>query len=221
MPQDPNTQLEQTVLEMIEHSPIGAVPGTPAYQDALKRLYAAHQVYADADHKDGYVTARSLARLASFHAANLDALAAGSVGPEAVESNAAIFGRYVASLPAALRPRAEDCRVRVVGRPVHHRAKHVGNEKLPVPHDLMHTIFLVPGTGPHPGLPGNYLHGSVVQVGAEGSPGSWAVHLHDRDDGGALFEAAAMADALAKLQEVLESAPFNMNELGALDFRLT
>jgi hypothetical protein len=29
-----------------------------------------------------------------------------------------------------------------------------------------------------------------------------------------------MAEVLAKLQEVLESAPFNMNELEALGFRL-
>lgn len=221
MSQDPNAQLEQTVLEMIEHSPTGAVPGTPAYQDALKRLYAAHKVYADADHKDGYVTSRSLSRLPSFHAANLGALAAGTIAPEAVESNAAIFDRYVGSLQPALRPRAEACRVRVVGRPVLHRAKHLGSERLPVPHDLMHTIFLVPGTGPHPGLPGNYLHGSLVQAGSEGAQAAWAIHLHDRDDGGALIEVDAMGDALAKLQEVLECAPFNMNELGALGFRLT
>jgi hypothetical protein len=218
MPHDPNAQFDQTVLDMIEHSPMGAVPSTPTYQDSLIRLYAAHQVYADADHKDGHVTARSLARLPSFHAGNLEEFAAGQSAPE---SNASIFDRYLRSLPAERQGKAEGFRLKVVGRPVHHRAKHVGAEKAPVAHDFTHTVFLVPGAGPHPGLPGNYLHGSVVQVGAEGTPGSWAMHLHDRDDGAALFEAPTMQAALAKLQEVLESAPFNMNELGALGFRFT
>ena len=36
----------------------------------------------------------------------------------------------------------------------------------------------------------------------------------------ARFDAATMAEVLAKLQEVLESAPFNMNELQTLGFRL-
>ena len=35
-----------------------------------------------------------------------------------------------------------------------------------------------------------------------------------------LFNAPTMAEALEKLQEVLASAPFNMNELGALGFIL-
>jgi hypothetical protein len=84
----------------------------------------------------------------------------------------------------------------------------------------MHTLFLVPGAGPHPGLPGNYLYGSVLQVGADAAPGSWTVQLHDRDDGAAVFNVPAMQEALAKLREVLESAPFTMNELEALGFRL-
>jgi hypothetical protein len=221
MPPSPDDQFDHTVLEMIERSPIGAVPGTPAYQDALKRLYASHQAYADADHKDGHVTARSLIGRPSFHAGNLEAVAAGQLAPEALESNAAIFDRYVQSLPPALRGRAEGYRLKVAGRPVHHRARHIGAEKAPAAHDLMHTVFLVPGSGPHPGVPGNYLHGSVVQAGADGAAGSWAVHLHDREDGAALFEASSMQAALAKLQEVLESAPFNMNELEALGFRMT
>jgi hypothetical protein len=220
MPHDPNEQFDHTVLDMIERSPIGAVPGTPAYQDALKRLYCSHQAYADADHKDGHVTARSLIGRPIFHAGNLEALVAGQVAPEALESNASIFDRYLHSLPPALRGRAEGYRVKVAGRPVHHRAKHVGAERLPIAHDLMHTVFLVPGTGPHPGVPGNYLHGSVVQVGADGAAGSFAVHLHDREDGAALLEAPSMRAALAKLQEVLESAPFNLNELEALGFRM-
>ncbi len=220
MAHDPNAQIDHAVLEMIEHSPIGAVPVTPTYQDALARLYAARQVYADADHRDGHVTARSLARLPSFHAGNLEALAAGPADAAELESNASIFDRYVGSLPAALRGRAGSYRVKVIGRPVLHRAKHVGNEKLPIAHDLIHSLFLVPGAGPHPGLPGNYLHGSILQAGADGAPGSWAVQLHDRDDGAAVFSAPTMQAALAKLQEVLESAPFNMNELEALGFRL-
>jgi hypothetical protein len=221
MPPDPNTQFDHTVLDMIEHSPVGAVPSTPTYQDALGRLHAAHQVYVSADHKDGHVTARSLTGLPSFHAQNLAALTAGTIAPEAIESNAKIFDRYLTSLPGPRREKAEGFRLKVAGRPIHHRAKHVGTERLPVAHDLLHTIFLVPGTGPHPGLPGNYLHGSVVQMGAAGAAGSWVVHLHDREDGASLFEASTMPEALAKLQEVLESAPFNMNELGALGFRFT
>jgi hypothetical protein len=46
------------------------------------------------------------------------------------------------------------------------------------------------------------------------------VQLHDRDDGAAVFNVPAMQEALAKLREVLESAPFTMNELEALGFRL-
>jgi hypothetical protein len=220
MSHDPNAQFDQTVLELIEHSAMGAVPVTPTYQDALARLYAAHQVYADADHRDGHVTARSLARLPSFHAANLETVAAGRLDAGSLEPNAAIFDRYVNSLHPGLRGRAEGFRVKVLGRPVLHRAKHLGTEKLPVAHDLVHTLFLVPGAGPHPGLPGNYLHGSAVQVSADAGPGSWAVHVHDRDDGAAVFSAPAMDAALAKLQEVLESAPFAMGELEALGFRL-
>jgi hypothetical protein len=29
-------------------------------------------------------------------------------------------------------------------------------------HDPIHTLFLVPGAGPNPGIPGNYLHGSAA-----------------------------------------------------------
>ena len=41
------------------------------------------------------------------------------------------------------------------------------------------------------------------------------------DDGAVLLEAPTMAEALAKLQEVLASAPINMNELEALGFRFS
>jgi len=200
---------------MIEHSPVGAVPVTPAYQDAIRRLYASHQAYPDADHKDGHVTARSLIKLPSFYAANLDEVVAGKVAVEEVESNASIFDRYVQSLSAALRAKAAGKRLTVAGKVAHHRAKHGGA----VVHDPVHTLFLVPGTGPHPGLPGNYLYGSAFQVSADAATSPWAVHLHDNDDGAALYDAPNQADALAKLQEVLASAPFNMNELMALGFR--
>ena len=214
MPHDPHAQFDQTVLDMIEHSPVGAVPFTPAYRDALARLYSSHQAYPNADFKDGHVTARSLARLPSFHANNLAALIAGQVAPEALEANASIFDRYVQSLPDVRRAKAESLRLVVAGRVAHHRAKH----GVVVVHDPIHTLILVPGTGPHPGLPGNYLYGSAFQLHADaGSP--WAVHLHDSDDGAALFDSPTMDVALAKLQEVLDSAPFNMNELAALGFR--
>jgi len=216
MPHDPHAQFDQSVLEMIEHSPIGAVPITPSYQDALNRLYAAHQVYADADHKDGHVTARSLAKLPSFYAANLEAIMRGEADLSALESNAGIVDRYVQSLPAARHAKAETFRLKVAGRPIHHRPKQGGV----VIHDPVHTIFLVPGTGPHPGLPGNYLFGSVLQSGVEGPAQTWSVVVHDSDDGVARLSTADAGAALAKLVELLESAPFNMNELGALGFEL-
>jgi hypothetical protein len=219
MSQDPNAQFDSTVLEMIEHSPVGAVPSTPSYQDALKRLYGAHKVYADSDHKDGHVTARSLSRHPNFHAENLEALMAGAIDAAALEGNFSIFERYVQSLPAPLRGRAEGFKAKVAGRPVLHR-RHGSGEKAHVTHDLTHSLFLVPGTGPHPGIPGNYLFGSVFQAGTEAAPGPWAVQVHDSDDGAAVFNAADMQSAFAKLQEVLDSAPFNMNELGGLDFRI-
>jgi hypothetical protein len=214
MPHDPHEQFDHAVLDIIEHSPIGAVPHTPAYQDAVKRLYASHQAYADADHKDGHVTARSLAKLPSFHAENLDALIAGRIAPEALESNGRIYDRYVQSLPAALRAKAESFRLTVAGKAVHHRTKH-GHD---VFHDPVHTLFLVPGAGPHPGLPGNYLHGSLYQVTADAT--SWTVFVHDNDDGAALADAPSLDEALARLQEVLASAPFHLGELAALGFRM-
>jgi hypothetical protein len=215
MPQDPYAQFDQTVLEMIEHSPVGAVPHTPAYVDALGRLYASHQAYADADHKGGHVTARSLATRPSFQPENLAEFMAGKIDAGALESNARIFDRYVQSLPAAQRARAESFRVMVIGKPAHHRAKHGAGAV----HDPLHALFLVPGAGPHPGLPGNYLHGAVFHVGADDATGSWVVHLHDADDGAALCNLSALAEALEKMQEAVASAPFHLSELAALGFR--
>lgn len=215
MPQDPNAHFDHMVLDLIEHSPIGAVPVTPAYQDAINRLYASHQAYADADHKGCHVTVRSLAQRPAIHANNLAALIAGEIAPEALEPDASIFDRYVQSLPADRRTRAESYRLTVAGRVAHHRAK----QGVVTVHDPVHTLFLVPGTGPHPGLPGNYLYGSAFQLRAEpDSP--WGVNLHDSDDGVALYDAPDLAAALAKVQEVFESAPFAMSELEALGFRL-
>lgn len=219
MPQDPHEQFDHTILDMIEHSPIGAVPMTPAYQDSLKRLYASHQVYADSDHKNGHVTARSLAKKPHFQANNLDAVIAGQTGPETLEANNSIFDRYVQSLPAALRPRAETLRLIVAGKVAHHRAKVVGAEKVVVAHDPVHTLFLVPGAGPNPGLPGNYLHGAAVQLSAA-ADSRWSVHVHDSDDGHAVCEVATMAEALTLMKDAIESAPFKMDELEALGFTL-
>ena len=214
MPQNPYAQFDQAVLDMIEHSPVGAVPNTPTYQDALKRLYAAHQVYAHADHKDGHVTARSLRTQASFVARNLDALAAGSIDGPALESNASIFTRYVQSLPSALRAKAEGFRTTIAVPPPHHRAK------LPATHDPLHTLFLVPGTGPHHGLPGNYLHGAVREMSTASAAVAWAIQLHDCDDGAATVEAPTLAAVVAALHEVVESAPFHLEELTSLGFRI-
>jgi hypothetical protein len=216
MSHDPHAEFDHAVLDKIEASPIGAVPSTPAYQDALRRLYAAQQVYPSADHKGGHVTARSLGALPSFHAENLGPFLAGAVTEEQLESNKSIYDRYVASLPAGARPRAEAQRLMVTGKPILHRAKH-GHTAV---HDPLHTLFLVPGAGPHPGLPGNYLHGAVFHVGDEAT-GSWVVHVHDSEDGATRFSAPVLPEALSKLEEVLASAPFHLNELGALGFQLT
>jgi hypothetical protein len=213
---DPNAEFDHAVLDKIEASPIGAVPSTPSYQDALKRLYAARQVYPSADHKGGHVTARSLANLPSFHAENLGAFMAGAFAEEQLETNASIYSRYVSSLPAGLRARAEALRQMVIGKPILHRARH-GHTDV---HDPLHMLFLVPGAGPHPGLPGNYLHGAVFHVGDEAT-GSWVVHVHDVEDGACRFSVPELLEALAKLEEVLASAPFHLTELGALGFQMT
>jgi len=213
---DPNAEFDHALLDKIEASPIGAVASTPSYQDALKRLYAAHQVYPSADHKGGHVTARALANLPSFHAENLGAFMAGAFTEEQLESNASIYSRYVASLPVALRARAESLRSSVIGKPLLHRAKH-GHSGV---HDPLHMLFLVPGAGPHPGLPGNYLHGAVFHVGDEAT-GSWVVHVHDVEDGASRYSAPELLETLAKLEEVLASAPFHLNELSGLGFQMT
>lgn len=71
MPHTPHAEFDQHLLEMIESSPIGAAPSTPAHQESINRLRTSHQIYSDADHKNGYVTARSLSTRPSFFAQNL------------------------------------------------------------------------------------------------------------------------------------------------------
>jgi hypothetical protein len=214
IPTNPHAAFDHNVLELIELSPVGAVPGTPAYQDALGRLRSSHQVYPDAEHHDGFVTVRTLATRPCFRPNNLDALLAGAIDVERLETNASIFDRYVSSLPMTLRGKAEAFRAAVAGRPTHHR-KHHGV----VAADAAHILFLVPGAGAHPGIPGNYLHGAVLQLGADRSTSTWAVHVHDRDDGAALLDVPTLAAALAAMQDVIASAPFHLSELAALGFR--
>ena len=213
---DPHAEFDHAVLDKIEASPIGALPMTPSYQDALKRLYAAQQVYPSADHKGGHVTARSLATLPSFHAENLGPFMAGGITEDQLETNKSIYDRYVAWLPVALRARAEAQRFAVTGKPILHRAK-LGHAAV---HDPLHTLFLVPGAGPHPGLPGNYLHGAVFHVGDEAT-WSWVVHVHDSEDGATRYSSPKLPEALSKLEEVLASAPFHLNELNELGFHMT
>ncbi len=218
MPHDPHAEFDQTVLEMIEHNPLGVVPHTPVYQDALLRLKNTHQVYASADHKGGYVSARSLVTLPVFFAQNLGDYLSGNIEGPALEPDASIFLRYVQSLPLPARLKAEAIRPLLVARKAHHRAKHGegGHDPLLEP---VHSLFLVPGSGPHPGLPGSYLHGSVMQTTGDARQGPWAVHLHDSADGAASCELPSPQAAYEKLQEVLASAPFLLSELDSLGFR--
>jgi hypothetical protein len=211
----PDEAFDHAVLEQIEHSPRGIVPSTPSYQDSLRRLYAARQVFAHADYPDGHVTARSLAKLPLFYASNLDQLAQGAISPAQLESNGAIFDRYCAALAPVRRPAAEALRRTIVGRPVHHRVKAIAAGV----HDLVHSLFLVPGAGYRSSMPGNYLYGSLVESAAH--IGAWGVIVHDAQDGVALFEAPELRAAIAKLQELLASAPFHMEELEAIGFHAT
>ena len=50
--------------------------------------------------------------------------------------------------------------------------------------------------------------------------GAWEIHLHDSEDGAAVFSTPARTDVLTKLQEVISCAPFHLNELPTLGFRL-
>jgi hypothetical protein len=89
-----------------------------------------------------------------------------------------------------------------------------------VAHDPVHTLFLIPGGGTHPGLPGNYLYGSVQEHGNGSEPGQCSLQVHDSFDGVMLSEAPTLKAALEQLLEVVQSAPFHLNELEALGFRV-
>lgn len=217
MSQDPHAPFDLNVLDMIEESAVGAVPYTPSYQQAIRRLYASHQVYASADNKGGHVTARSVAKSPLFYANNLEKFRSGAIESTALEPNTSIFDRYVASLPMALQAKADSYRLKVAGRVIHHR-KHHGTDA-PVVHDPLHSLFLVPGTGRHHGLPGNYLHGMVCDVPQPGAAATWIVRLQDAADDTSTFEAATLPEALEKMQETLASAPFDLCELAALGFK--
>ena len=52
------------------------------------------------------------------------------------------------------------------------------------------------------------------------SDAPWAIHVHDSDDGVAIFDAPTMMEALIELKDVIDSAPFAMSEIEALGFRL-
>jgi hypothetical protein len=211
MSHDPFAQIDQTLLDMIEHSSTGVVPHTPAYQDGLRRLRATHQVYLSADHAGGFVTARSLATRAAFYPENLEQVMKGEADEAALEQDAAVFDRYVASLPEARRAAAETARALVVAKKAHHRARH-GAEAV---RDPLHSLFLVPGTGPHPGLAGDYLHCWVHET----PTGAWAVALHDGMDGEAKREVATRGEAWAAVEELVASAPFDLSELAALGYQ--
>ena len=137
------------------------------------------------------------------------------MGAEALEADAGIFGRYVHSLPAALQARAEAARAAVVARKTQHRARHGAAAA----QDPAHTLFLVPGTGPHPGPPGNYLHGSLYQKSLA-ADSAWGIYLHDAEDGAARCELPDRAAVLERFREVLASAPFQLAELDALGFHI-
>ncbi|MCU0792706.1 MAG: hypothetical protein MUE42_07610 [Opitutaceae bacterium] len=213
MAHDPYAAQDQKTLELIEHSPTGAVPHTPTYQDSLARLRASFQIYASADHKAGYVTARSLAGRPAFHARNLDEFFSGSCPGAALESDADIFDRYLASLSPELRAPAAEHRAHVITRRVHHRPKHGI-----VAQDPIHTLLLIPGGGAHPGLPGNYLHGALIETPRADGTSLFYIQLHDREDGIATGPEQALDAAWAGLRDVLASAPFHLRELEALGF---
>lgn len=162
------------------------------------------------------MTARALAKQPLFHAQNLDALLKGSIEVEALEPNGGIFDRYLHSLPAGLQARAATFREAVSGRPIHHRTK----AGVMLTRDPLNTIFLIPGAGLQPGLPGNYLYGGITEHHDEKHPQPWCVHVHDTSNDAALFDSSTLTEALEKVQELLASVPFHMNELEALGFRI-
>jgi hypothetical protein len=214
MPLSNDPSLDQEVLDMIERSPTGSVPRTPTFDDAVARLRASQQIFSSADHKDCHVTARSLAKLPVFCAKNLkEFLAADQAGIE-LEPNNSIYDRYLQSLSPAVRQRAEGFRLIIAGRPVHHRIK-TGQGR-----DPLHSIFLIPGGGPHVGYPGNYLHGLISEKPDASQTNRCSITICDAEHDTASFEASSVKEAAEKLDEVLESIPFHLTELEALGFSI-
>ncbi len=216
MPHAPLTPFDHQVLDMIEHSPIGAVPRTPTYDESLKRLQAAQQVYHSSDYKDCHVTARSLAKLPVFVAAGLLELDQHPEDHSKLEGNNPVYDRYVASLPAALRTKAEALRLQVSGKVIHHRPKAGGVSV----RDPLHSLFLVPGAGPQPGLPGNYLRGTIDEFHDAAHVVRWRIQVMDTDTDAAACLLDSLPEALVRLRELLDCVPFHMSELEALGFEM-
>lgn len=216
MPHAPLSDFDHNVLDLIEHSPTGSVPRTPTYDESLVRLYAAQQVYHNSDHKNCHVTARSLARQPVFVAGGLMELASTPDDYSKLESNGAVFERYLSSLTPEQKDKAESLRVRVAGKPIHHRLKAGGT----MVRDPLHSLFLIPGAGPQPGFPGNYLRGSVDEIEDQAHLTVWRVQIMDSDNDASVCILPTLADALEKLQELFDSVPFHLTELEALGFEL-
>ncbi len=208
------TPFDHVVLDLIDHSPTGSVPRTPTHDESITRLLAAQQVYHSADFKDGFVTTRHLSSQPHFVATGLAELAAHPDDPSQLETNGAVFDRYVASLPEAQRVRAETFRLTTAGRPIHHRPKAGGV----LVHDPIHSIFLVPGTGPKTGLPGNYLRGSLDELPAVDGQPRFRIQVLDSDTDAAVCELPTLAAAMERLHDLIESAPFHLSELEAFGF---
>jgi hypothetical protein len=218
MPQNPNVEFDLHTLDLIEINPTGSVPATPAFQDSILRLVGSHQIYANADFKGGYATARILAGKPCFFARNIKDAAENKITTDLIESNNSIFDRYLDSLDEKIKINASARREAVVGKVSHHRAKWIDDKKV-VGYEPIHSLFLIPGCGKHVGLPGNYLYGMLFET-LEGSNSSWAIHIHDTDVGLATCSVGTFQNAFTKLEEIVASAPFAMAELGALDFKL-
>lgn len=217
MPHNPHEEIDHAVLDMIDRSAVGAVPRTPTYDEAISRLLASRQIYHSSDHRNGYVTARSLATLPVFLPSGLEALS--TAGPEAsasVEASSGVYDRYASSLPAAAKARALELRATIVGKAVHHRPKAGGAAHA---RDPLHALFLVPGAGPQPGLPGNYLRGTLDELPAA-SGATWRIQIMDTDTDASVWSTSDLGEAVARVAEVAACAPFHLDELAALGFEL-
>lgn len=216
MPHSPHDEFDHAVLDMIERSSSGSVPRTPTYDEAIKRLLGSRQIYHSSDHRDGYVTARSLSSLACYVPAGLEGLVAAGGDASGVEQPNAVYDRYVAALPAPQRQKAESLRLSIAGKAVHHRPKTGGT----LVRDPLHLLFLVPGAGPQPGLPGNYLRGMLDEVPSVAGATLWRIRVMDTDTDASEWTTADLGEAVARVGEVVACAPFHLDELAALGFEL-